>query len=282
MQTLLIVFTVMASMAAAAMCAIVIRMLREERRRSDARVEALLAMAGEARDGDAVESSGASLAAAASAAAWHAAVEPRGAAEGVRNEQAVAEISGTLDRGTRTEGPWTRDQGDQGTTASPLFALHDTASPWGRRVAAVAALALVVLAGALAVGARDSGSDVATAADAGAGAPQAAPIELLSLSHAAESGALTITGLVQNPRGGRAMSDISAVAFLLDRGGGTIATGSAPLDFRRLDAGAESPFVVKVPVSGRVDRYRIGFRDARGGVIAHVDRRNAGPIARRD
>ena len=34
-----------------------------------------------------------------------------------------------------------------------------------------------------------------------------------------------------------------------------------------------TPFVIAVPVSGTVARYRVGFRAADGSVIAHVDRR---------
>jgi hypothetical protein len=46
-----------------------------------------------------------------------------------------------------------------------------------------------------------------------------------------------------------------------------------------LAAGDESPFVVSVPVTDTVARYRIGFRGEDGHVIAHVDKRQQGPIA---
>jgi hypothetical protein len=37
--------------------------------------------------------------------------------------------------------------------------------------------------------------------------------------------------------------------------------------------------VIKVPVSGTVSRYRVGFRGPDGTVIAHVDRRTDGTAA---
>jgi hypothetical protein len=47
----------------------------------------------------------------------------------------------------------------------------------------------------------------------------------------------------------------------------------APLDFRLLGPGDESPFQVAVPSPGPISRYRISFRRNEGGVVPHVDRR---------
>ena len=46
-----------------------------------------------------------------------------------------------------------------------------------------------------------------------------------------------------------------------------------------LAPGDDSPFVVSVPVTAAVARYRIGFRGEDGRVIAHVDKRQQGPVA---
>jgi len=46
-----------------------------------------------------------------------------------------------------------------------------------------------------------------------------------------------------------------------------------PLDFTSLTPGDESPFVIRVPVSGEVSRYRVGFRGPDDRVVGHVDRR---------
>jgi hypothetical protein len=45
------------------------------------------------------------------------------------------------------------------------------------------------------------------------------------------------------------------------------------VDLQLLAPGDESPFVIAVPITGTVSRYRIGFRGADGAAIAHVDRR---------
>jgi hypothetical protein len=106
------------------------------------------------------------------------------------------------------------------------------------------------------------------------------PLELLSLHHTQQSESLTVTGLVQNPRGGTPMSKVFATAFVFAADGTFLASGRAPLDFTTLAPGDESPFVVTVPVKGEVARYRIGFRGEDGRVIAHVDRRTGGTLAR--
>jgi hypothetical protein len=46
-----------------------------------------------------------------------------------------------------------------------------------------------------------------------------------------------------------------------------------------LAPGDESPFVVAVPVTEAVARYRIGFRGEDGRVIAHIDKRQMAPVA---
>jgi hypothetical protein len=99
------------------------------------------------------------------------------------------------------------------------------------------------------------------------------PLELVSLGHDRQDDSLRITGLVQNPREGKEMRDVVAVAFLFDRDGTFITSGRAGLDFVRLAPGDESPFVIVVPNAGEVARYRLGFRTRDGHVLTHVDRR---------
>jgi hypothetical protein len=111
-------------------------------------------------------------------------------------------------------------------------------------------------------------------------AGQTPPLELLSLRHSQEEGRLVITGLVQNPRAGVPLSRVIATAFLFSSDGTFLASGRAPLDFSTLAAGDESPFVLTVPVTAPVARYRVGFRAEDGRVIAHIDRRSAGTLAR--
>jgi hypothetical protein len=92
--------------------------------------------------------------------------------------------------------------------------------------------------------------------------------------------ALTISGLVQNPRDGLPLSKITVTAFLFAADGSFLASGRAPLDFTVLRPGDESPFVISVPVQRPVARYRVGFRDEEGRIIGHVDRRAGGTMAR--
>ncbi len=107
----------------------------------------------------------------------------------------------------------------------------------------------------------------------------ALPMELLSLRHTADDlGVFTVTGLVQNPAGGRKTNDIVAVVYLFDDAGRIVATGRAALDVTSLQPGDEATFVVTIPKATGVGKYRVGFRLADGGVVAHVDRRGQPPV----
>lgn len=161
-------------------------------------------------------------------------------------------------------------------SARAMFTGSPETSPWGRRAAAAAATALVVTLGAYALIPRGTASEAGS--EPGTRAP--APLELLSLRHTQEDGRLVITGLVQNPRTGAALTKVAATAFLFGSDGALLASGKAPLDFSVLAAGDESPFVVAVPVKETVARYRVGFRGEDGRVIAHVDQRATSALAR--
>jgi hypothetical protein len=167
--------------------------------------------------------------------------------------------------------------GAGGPAAGPdrdLFAEPERSQAWGWRLGAAGAFALVVAAaGFLLLGAGGDG-------EAAAPGPRAAALELLSLRHEQQNDSLTITGLVQNRKGGAALSGVAATALAFGPDGTFLAGGRAPLDFSTLGPGDESPFVIVVPVKGIVARYRIGFRDPGNRVVAHVDRREAEAAAR--
>ena len=110
-------------------------------------------------------------------------------------------------------------------------------------------------------------------------AAEPVPLELVSLRHLQQAQTLTVTGLVQNPRTGAPLSHVVATAFVFGPDGTFLASSRAPLDFTTLAPGDESPFVVTVPVTGAVSRYRIGFRGEDGRVIAHVDKRGPDALA---
>jgi hypothetical protein len=107
----------------------------------------------------------------------------------------------------------------------------------------------------------------------------AAPLELISLRHERDNGALSIAGLVRNPGAGQAVEKLSAVVFLFNAQGEFVSSSRAGVDFTQLQPGDESPFVVRVNAPATVARYRVSFRtDA--GLVPHIDRRGQEPIAR--
>lgn len=246
MDTILIAATGVSLVLAAAMGALLARMIRDERRRSDARVQLLEQLAGRT-----------------SALRYTELDEPFPAAQDFRLR---AERSGG------PAGAW----GEAVTPASvpvqrtDLFHDEPTPSPWPRRFAVIGSLA-AAFALAIFTWSQMRATPSEPAATAATSAP--APLELLSLRHAREGNTLTVTGLVQNPTGAPALSNVQATVFVFGPGGTFITSARAPLDFTSLTPGDESPFVVKVPVSGAVSRYRVGFRGPDDRVVGHVDRR---------
>jgi hypothetical protein len=104
------------------------------------------------------------------------------------------------------------------------------------------------------------------------------PLELVSLSHARQNQKLAVSGLVRNPAAGAPIEHLSAVVFLFDRVGTFITSSRANVDFLKLGAGDESPFVVSLDAPSTVARYRVSFRTDEG-IVPHVDRRGASPAA---
>ncbi len=131
----------------------------------------------------------------------------------------------------------------------------------------LAAAAVVFALGLVAFGVvRMAGNEPAAAA-----AP-ASPLELLSLRHEREGPRLSVAGLVRNPESGTGIEQLSAVVLLFDEQGTFVTSARAPVEFARLGAGDESPFVVGLDAPQNVARYRVSFRsDDR--TVPHVDRR---------
>jgi hypothetical protein len=158
-----------------------------------------------------------------------------------------------------------------------IFQAEREPSPWLRRALAAGSVAALVVT----IGWAWSVMPVNTPAPAASSATAHLPLELLSLRHAQEKDAFTVTGLVQNPRGSSQLRSVEATVLLFDSRGTMLTSGRAPLDFTALGAGDESPFLIRVPVTTAVARYRVGFRDADGQVLGHVDRRHLESIAQR-
>jgi hypothetical protein len=248
MDATLVTVTVLSMSMAAALSAIVWRMLRLERQRSNARVASLTAAA-------------------------------------VRAEKPAREETDLLlaPRSFSEGGPLAPRSDATGSRG--LFVAREHESPWSARFAVMTALALVIASvvlfslavrgpkGRAAVGAAPPKVTQAAAT------PSGAELELMSLRDSRQTGSLTISGLVQNPRTGTHLSRVAVTAYTFDDHGSFLASGRALLDVTALAPGDESPFTVTVPVADNVARYRIGFRDETGRVIAHVDRRQSGPVA---
>jgi hypothetical protein len=99
-----------------------------------------------------------------------------------------------------------------------------------------------------------------------------APLELVSLTHQRQDNKLAVSGLVRNPLSGRPVEKLSAVVFLFDRTGTFVTSSRAHVDFLKLGAGDESPFVVSLDAPATVARYRVSFRTDEG-IVPHIDRR---------
>lgn len=244
MDAILLTVTGISVALAAGMGALLARMLRDERRRSDARVALLSELAAEPAQHKPANSSRTLV------------------FDDFELHPESEEVAGVHD----------------------LFIAHEQnePSPWPRRLAVIGSIAAMIALVAFGWSSLRNGQQGAAPAAQTAAAPvEEAPLELLSLRHTQQDGLLTITGLVQNPRTGKVLSRVKATLFVFGPGGSFITSGRAPLDFTSLGPGDESPFVIRVPVSGEVARYRVGFRGDNDRVLAHVDRRSAAAIAQK-
>ncbi len=264
MDTLLIGVTAVSLAMAVGLAMVVLKLVRDDRRRSEARVLALSAMSAAPVERPQRF-----------AAPDTAPVSPRPRPITEATTARVHTHAARLDDLEIRRAEPVASVGD-------LFAERNQPSPWGRRVAVIGALAAVIGAiGFLVVSSsnRKAAPAPAPAASQTAPAAEPLPLELLSLRHLQQAQTLTVTGLVQNPRAGAPRSGIVATAFVFGPDGTFLSSSRAPLDFTTLGPGDESPFVVTVPVTGAVSRYRIGFRAEDGGVIAHVDKRAPDAVA---
>lgn len=166
---------------------------------------------------------------------------------------------------------------------SELFAQTGTAASPVRPLAFMGAFAAITIACGLIVWSSAGGPPVAAPSANRAPAPdgQRAPIELMTLRYAQHDSSLTVTGLVRNPRGSAPIAHVVATVVVYGEGGGVLSNGRAALDFVTLGPGDQSPFVVTVPVTAPVARYRVGFRTEDGRVIVHVDKRGPDALARK-
>lgn len=165
--------------------------------------------------------------------------------------------------------------------AAPLPDLFLAPAPMrsnGRRLVLAVGLGSAVLLVLFAVVLAFNRRPALDAAQSPAAARVAAPLELVVLDHARTGDRLSIHGLVRNPAAGSAVRGLNAVVFLFDRDGRHLSTVQAPVLERVLGPGGETSFEVPVEAGQRVARYRLTFRvDA--APVPHVDRRALVPPA---
>jgi hypothetical protein len=159
---------------------------------------------------------------------------------------------------------------------APMFGAAVMTPVPNRRFLVVTTVAVVMLAGAGTVYAVYRPQPSALHPSIAGSLVQAGtvPLQLLSLTESTDAdGTFTVTGLVGNPAAGHPAQNVSAVVYLFDREGRYFASGRAGIDLASLAPGDQSPFVVKVPNGSAASRYRVGFREPDGAVVAHVDKR---------
>lgn len=261
METILATVTVISLALAACMGVLLARIVREERRRSDARA-ALLAELAEDHDRGVVPTYPGPRAARAITDARPATIASR--------EAVLSELEDLDFR-----------EADQATTpmSGSLFAEGKAPSAWPFRL--VAATVVVVVIAGVAFGVRVLSDREALETEQVVTLETPRPLQLLSLAHRPQDGQLAISGVVQNPRDAVPVSRVEATVLAFDASGDQIASGRAPLDFTTLAPGHESPFIVRITAKN-VARYRISFRGEGGQPLAHVDRRDLDSVARKE
>jgi hypothetical protein len=272
MDTILFAVTAISLAMAAGMGAMLIRTLRLERRRSDARVELLEELAAERPQPRVAPAS-----------------RPQPRAAWSQKERARTETRGErVPVRARSFDDFELRPNAAGPVAGPeispeIFEEHEEPSAWPRRFAVIGVMAAVMFAAVFGWRTWGSADSVSPAPSQSARLTptNAQTLELLSLQHAQQDGTLVISGLVQNPRGSEPLAGVQATVVLFDAGGATLATSRAPIDFTTLSPGDESSFVIRIPAAGAVARYRVGFRGGDDRVLGHVDRRNNETVARK-
>ena len=254
MESALVVVVLVSLIVALAMTLVTWRIVREERRRSAARVAALVAERSRRVATDEIPL--ASDWRRQSAPDHDARVPGPSAATPVRPAQSGAPVS-------------------RGVEVSPdLFAGARSQSDGLGPVVAVVVAALLVVAAGVALFTPDR-SDRPSPPPAVRAA--VVPLELVSLSHSRSGDTMAISGAVRNPESGRELRRLSAVVMLFDRDGALLNRGATPLDYLTLAPGEESPFVIPIDATRAVARYRISFRHEDDSVMPHVDRRSVPP-----
>ena len=255
--------TLLSLLMTVAMAVVTWRLVREERRRSAARLAALAAELGPRR---APVETPARLASAASVP-----VAPR------VSPPVPARTAGRVQTPPRVE-VTIREQpallGGSGTKTGGIFgAPIESTSGFLSRFAGlgVAAVVLIAVVSAAIFAFPDRDRDDTAPPE------ERAPFELLALDHESQDGFLAISGAVRNPLDGADATRLAVIAMAFDGEGTMVASGRAPVSTEVLLPGSEARFEISLPAE-RVNRYRISFL-INEATVPHVDRRAVGEPA---
>jgi hypothetical protein len=270
MDALLLSLTVISLVVAMVASVIAWRGVQQERRRADARVAALAAAAGVP-----VSAPPVSTPAAVDSAPPPPPVAPWRSPTRAETQFEDRAADPAIPRASQASRPAEPPSVDAVSIRTGFLGADPPAregTPHQRWLAAAAAVVALLLGGFVAI------RMTAQAPAAAAAQSAATPLELLSLRHEREGANLSVAGLVRNPPAGPVVERLTAVVFLFDQQGQFVTSAKAPIDFMKLTAGDESPFVVKVAAPQSVARYRVSFRTD-DGTRPHVDRRGDAPAA---
>ena len=255
MNTFLIILTVLSLGFAFVLLAVNWSLLREAQRRSAARVQALVEAAAES--------------------SIPVATAPIAAAPPILTAAPIVRAAAPIeDPGADEFLQVARDPGAERIAASPHEMFHTTVQPPPsfRRLALPISLGIAIV-GTIVSGLAIWSHERPTAAPVQVAAVESSvPLELIALRHERTVNGLSITGLVRNPSSGHRITDVDVWVFLFDRSGALITSVRAPLDFRTLAPGDESPFVVSLDKVGTIGRYRVSFKSG-NKLVPHLDRR---------
>jgi hypothetical protein len=153
-----------------------------------------------------------------------------------------------------------------------LFADNSVEHPSSRHRTLLTAAACLV-AGVVVIVLMAMFADRSDRSTPAADVPAKQTLELMSMTHTRQSGALIVSGLVHNASPTET-APLTTIVTALDREGQVVARGSASLS--ALAPGKTLPFSVRIDYPGPLGRYRVSFRSS-AGVLPHIDRR--GPPA---
>lgn len=258
MEGVLITITLLALLTTVAMAAVAWTLMREERRRSEARVASLAAEL-QAAGGESRVDGATRLA----ADSW------------LRNEPEV-EADPLAAFPSRFDPPAaiaTAPQSQQNALFSAASRQdHDASERLLPALATGAVLMCVGLAAVLLLSSIPAASAPSSPFTTVSTAAQAQPLELMSVESSATPGRIQLTGVVRNPVGAKPRSRVTAVAHFYGHDGGFLGSSRTTIGLP-LEPARDVSFGLVSDMVGAVARYRVSFRADDDTPLSHVDRR---------